>query len=242
MKLERMGKYIAHRGLHDETAPENSIAAFEKAITNGLAIELDLRLSKDGRLVVFHDAKLKRMCSVSGGVKDYTYDELKVFRLKDSDEHIPLFADVLKLVNGRVPLLIELKNCDLGTLEKRTDCLLKQYKGDFAVQSFNIFTVLWFRLFSKDVKRGVLLSTHRSGAVYEYIARKITAQPIVWRTIGKPDFISVDRRSLSPKLINAAQKAGISLFVWTARDEKQLENASMAADAVIFEGVLPPCE
>lgn len=237
MKKICMGKYIAHRGLHGEGIPENSLAAFENAARNGYAIELDVRLSKDGRVVVFHDAALERMCGLNAKLKDLTYVELSRLKLSGSSEGIPLFRDVLRQINGRVPLLIEIKNCAFGSLERRTFHLLKKYRGCYAVQSFNIFTVLWCRIFHPEVCRGVLLSTHFYGFDPEYIARKITAQPVVWQLVGKPDFISVDRRSLSPKLINAAKKAGIPVFVWTARDKTQLERAAMIADHVIFENL-----
>ena len=106
-----MGHYYAHRGLHDnETdAPENSMNAFKKAIDAGYGIELDVQLTKDRIPVVFHDETLKRVCGVDGRVRDYTYEELQQFRLCRSDERIPLFSDFLKLVDGKVPLIIEIK-------------------------------------------------------------------------------------------------------------------------------------
>lgn len=239
MKDICMSKYTAHRGLHDEDIPENSLAAFENAAKKGYSIELDVRLSKDGKVVVFHDASLARMCGVNAALKDFSYEELSRFSLNGSSERIPLFKDVLKRIDGRAAILTEIKNCNFGSLERRTFRLLDKYKGCYAVQSFNIFTVLWCRLFRPGVCRGVLLSTHFDRFDFEYIARKITALPVVWRLLGKPDFISVDRRSLSPQLINAAKKAGAALFVWTARDDVQLERAAMVADSVIFENTTP---
>ena len=107
----------AHRGLHDnETqAPENSLAAFQKAVDAGYGIELDVQLSKDKIPVVFHDFTLKRICGVEGKVTDYTYEELQKFRLAQSNQTIPEFSEVLRLVDGKVPLIVELKIEGLNT-------------------------------------------------------------------------------------------------------------------------------
>ena len=182
------GRYIAHRGLHGEAVPENSMAAFETAAQKGLAVELDVRLTKDGKLVVLHDSSLMRVCGVEGEVRDFTAEQLGAFRLNGSGEGIPMFREVLKRINGRVPLLIEIKNCDHGSIEPRVRRILKSYKGSYAVQAFDPRTVLWFRLFAPSVCRGQLISTRRFGSFWEYIARVISASPIVWKYITKPDF------------------------------------------------------
>ena len=146
------GKYIAHRGLHSDLVPENSLTAFRLAVEKCLSIELDVRLTKDCRIVVFHDNDLMRMCGIEGKVFDYTYEQLSAFKLKNSDEKIPLLSEVLKTVDGKVPLLIELKGGALfGELESRLDHMMKKYKGEFAVQSFNPFSVMWFRFHSPKV-------------------------------------------------------------------------------------------
>ena len=124
------GKYIAHRGLHSELVPENSLTAFRLAVEKCLSIELDVRLTKDCRIVVFHDNDLMRMCGIEGKVFDYTYEQLSAFKLKNSDEKIPLLSEVLKTVDGKVPLLIELKGgAPFGELESRVDHMMKKYKG-----------------------------------------------------------------------------------------------------------------
>lgn len=156
------GKYIAHRGLHSELVPENSLTAFRLAVEKCLSIELDVRLTKDCRIVVFHDNDLMRMCGIEGKVFDYTYEQLSAFKLKNSDEKIPLLSEVLKIVDGKVPLLIELKGgAPFGELESRVDHMMKKYKGEFAVQSFNPFSVMWFRFHSPKVTRGQLVSKYR---------------------------------------------------------------------------------
>ena len=105
------GKYYAHRGLHDGEAgiPENTMAAFRRAVDAGFGIELDVQLTKDEEVVVFHDFDLKRVCSAEGEISDFTYEQLQRFAICGTQERIPRLSDVLKLVQGRVPLLIELK-------------------------------------------------------------------------------------------------------------------------------------
>ena len=104
-------KYFAHRGLHDNAgeAPENSMAAFCKAVEAGYGIELDVQLTKDGIPVIFHDATLERMCGAKAAIEDYTYEELQQFTLGISGEHIPKFEDLLAMVNGQVPLISNLR-------------------------------------------------------------------------------------------------------------------------------------
>ncbi|HIT62490.1 MAG TPA: glycerophosphodiester phosphodiesterase, partial [Candidatus Caccovivens faecavium] len=133
---------IAHRGLHDKVSPENSLSAFEKAVENGYAIELDVQLLADDTVVVFHDESLSRMTGNDGYIKFLNKEDLKVLKLGNSKEHIPTFEEVLKLVNGRTPLLIEIKNqFKVGKLEQKVIALLKDYKGEYAVQSFNPFSL-----------------------------------------------------------------------------------------------------
>lgn len=230
------GKYIAHRGLHDCDAPENSLKAFENAVNKGVAAELDVRLTKDGRIVVFHDSDLNRMCSADVRVSDMTYEQLSTFRLKDSDEKIPLLSEVLRLVNGRVPLLIEIKDgAPIWTLEKRLCHLLKSYKGEYAVESFNPFSLLWFRLFAPDVFRGQLISTHKDTRGSNYPARLVCAQPFVWKLISKPNFIACDLRSVSLEIAFAVADIDADFYTWTANTPQLIEEALKFSKTVIAE-------
>ena len=143
-------KLIAHRGLHGrrDIAPENSMEAFRRAVDAGYGIELDIRFSKDRQIVVFHDDTLERVCGACGRISDYTYEELQQFRLHQSEERIPLFSDVLELVGGRVPLVVELKadgNRYIPALCEDAARLLDPYPGEYCVESFHPRYVLWFR-------------------------------------------------------------------------------------------------
>lgn len=133
--------YYAHRGLHDNAseAPENSLAAFVRAVKAGYGIEMDIQLSKDRIPVVFHDFTLKRVCGREGKVCDYTYQELKEFKLYNSGETIPRFEDVLKAVGGRVPLIVELKVewMDISVCPL-ADALLQDYRGLYCLSLIHI--------------------------------------------------------------------------------------------------------
>ena len=156
-----MGHYYAHRGLHDNSseAPENSIPAFKKAIEAGYGIELDVQLTKDRIPIVFHDDTLKRVCGVKGSAKDYTYTELMEFRLFNTNEHIPKLTDVLALVNGQVPLIIELKFPENPTTVCRyADTVIKNYKGVYCIESFHPLAVKWYKDHHPEVVRGQLSS------------------------------------------------------------------------------------
>ena len=152
-------KPIAHRGLHDENNPENSISAFQAAIACGYPIEMDVRLSKDGKIVVFHDDSLDRVTGANLLVKDCSFEDLSVLRLAGSQERIPLFSDFLKEVNGQVPLLIELKNMPSVNTKDFISFFceeLKDYKGEYAVQSFSPFYIREYKKLRPDIPAGIL--------------------------------------------------------------------------------------
>lgn len=158
-----MKKYdYAHRGLHEKdlSVPENSMAGFKAAVEAGYGIEFDLQLTKDKKVVVHHDRSLKRVCGADVSIGDLTYKELQQYRLQNTEERVPLFSDVLALVDGRTPLIIELKHYDDADLL----CplvweLLRNYKGPYCVESFDPYIVQWFRKNHPYVLRGQLMVT-----------------------------------------------------------------------------------
>ena len=166
---------IAHRGFFDNAngIPENSMIAFERAIENSYIIELDVHLLKDGKIVVFHDDNLGRMTGVDKKIKDCTYEDIKNLRLLKTNEKIPLFEDVLRLVDGRVAILIELKyDVKVGLLEQKILPMLHKYTGKYAVQSFNPMTIMWFRKNAPQIIRGQLAIVFLKSKMY-YIKRYI---------------------------------------------------------------------
>ena len=153
-----VNRTIAHRGLHDERLPENSLGAFRAAVEKGYAIETDLQLTADGVIVVFHDEKMKRMTGRELVINDCMYDEIKDIPLIGGEnEYIPTLEQLLETVDGKVPLLIEIKTHEnIGSLEAPLTERLRRYNGEFAVQSFNPFIVKWFRKNAPEFVRGQL--------------------------------------------------------------------------------------
>ena len=150
-------EYIAHRGLHNEKAPENSMLAFENAIKEGYPIEIDIHQISDGTLIVFHDNTLQRMTGKDGYVKNLKKEDLKKLFLNGTKQTIPTFEEFLSFINGRTPVLIEIKNTGkVGELESALYSQLKKYKGEYAIQSFNPYVLEWFKNNAPEVIRGQL--------------------------------------------------------------------------------------
>jgi glycerophosphoryl diester phosphodiesterase len=225
---------IAHRGLHNDTIPENSLAAFLNAIEKGYAIELDVRFTKDGKIVVFHDFTLERMTNQKGRVIEKTYEELQEYNLANSNQKIPLFTDVLKTVNGRTPILIEIKDQpERNDLVEKTIEQLKDYTGLFALQSFNPFYVIKFKKFMPNAIRGILATNVAEGQnfITSYLLRHF-----FFNIFSKPDFISFNIENLP---YPPAKRKNCRLISWTIRNEKDLIKARKYAENIIFENILP---
>ena len=228
----------AHRGLHNDTVPENSLAAFEAACEKGFGIELDIQLSKDGEVMVFHDYTLIRMTGKEGKVCDFTAAELKSLSLKGTDQTVPTFAEVLALVNGRVPILVELKGEDLNAdLCPKAAALLRGYKGDYCIESFNPMLI---RAMRKE------LPTAWYGQLYTNVCKekkKVTVLNIlltamVFNFLARPDFIAynyVYRDTLPVKLATKLYTA--PKYVWTVRDKTELGRAHDLEEYPIFEKI-----
>ena len=152
-------RFFAHRGLHDNgsDAPENSMAAFRKAVESGFGIELDVQLTADLVPVIFHDPDLLRVCGVNRQVRDCTYAQLQEYKLFGSNERIPTLREFLEMVDGRVPLIVEFKSEDTDmTLCRIIDPMLKAYKGVYCIESFNPLVLFWYRIHRPGVMRGQL--------------------------------------------------------------------------------------
>lgn len=227
---------IAHRGFFDnKRIPENSIPAFRKAIRNNYSIELDVHLTKDLKVVVFHDFNLKRMCNVNKKIEDCTYNELLKYNLLNTNYKIPLLNEVLELINGKVPLLIETKVDNPGKLEEEMTKLLDNYNGKFAIQSFNPFSLYWFKKHRKEYIRGILSGDFKHMKSMSNI-RKTILRSLIFDIILKVDFISFDIRALPNKRIENKRKYK-TVLGWVIKDEEQYKFSKQYCDNLICENM-----
>ena len=237
-KAPFMGRNFAHRGLHseDQSVPENSLRAFSLAAEAGYGMELDVQLSKDGQVVVLHDDTLDRACGVAARVDELDYDDLRKLSLFGTEERIPLFSEVLSLVNGRTPLIVELKNgCRNDELCEKTWALLRTYPGAYCIESFNPLIVAWFRFHAPAVLRGQLAQLPED---YVRSGRRIAESILLGNTLlnaaARPQFIAY-RIGPKPLAVRFSEFLGAMPFGWTSHSR----DAEAGRDAVIFEYYKP---
>lgn len=228
---------IAHRGYWDMNSniPENSLLAFQKAIDNNYIIELDVHILKDNKVIVFHDDNLKRMANIDKNLKDMYYKDIKELKLNNTNETIPLLEEVLELVDGKVPIIIELKyDVKCGILEKEVIKILKTYNGKYAIKSFNPFSINYFRKNFPDAIRGQLSSDFKDEKMN--IIKRIFLSKMLYNIISKPDFISYDIRALPNKKVKKMKKNKLILG-WTIKNKEDLEKAKIYCDNFICENI-----
>ncbi|GHV04126.1 glycerophosphoryl diester phosphodiesterase [Clostridia bacterium] len=231
-------KPIAHRGLHDDVHPENSLGAFDNAAKHGYPIELDVHLLDDGTLAVFHDESLCRMTGRDGYITNLKAADLKEIRLGKSDEKIPTFAETLEAVAGRTPILIEIKNDGkIGGLEGVLLGLLKTYKGEVAVQSFNPYSVEYFKKNAPDVPRGQLSCFFKGEHLARY--KKYMLKRLMLFKTARPDFIAYKFDELPNRWVTRRR---VPVLAWTLRSNADLEQVKEHCDNFIFEGFIPTRE
>lgn len=231
---------IAHRGLHSaqQNVPENSLVAFAAAVEHKYAIELDVHLSKDGRVVVMHDNRLERMTGAKGRVTRSTYTELQKLKLSGTNQGVPLLEEVLRLVDGRVPVVVELKNFKFWNmkLEEATVEIMRSYSGKYAMKSFNPMTVRYLRKHHPEIVRGQLVPDFKNLKIcglFRWLLEKILMNSVKYT---EPDFISCELDFLRDKRIREFRKKGLVLG-WTVKNKADLAKAQEWCDNVIFEGI-----
>lgn len=230
----------AHRGLHKEDGSivENSLPAFKEAVAAGYGIELDLQLSKDGQLVVFHDASLLRVCGIDKKIDQCSYAELKNYPLGQSDERIPLFTELLSLVKGRVPLLVELKNVVAWQeLSEKTARLLSSYTGDYAIESFHPGIVRWFYKNKPLMVRGQLSAGLSN---FEEIPKwqGFLIANLISNVLSRPHFVAYKIEDINLPLKIYRFLTG-KIFLWTLSDGELLKSVNMDIEGIIFEFMRP---
>lgn len=228
---------FAHRGLHkrDKSVPENSLAAFDRAASYGYGIELDVQLSKDGQVVVFHDDTLDRVCGVNARVDEKTFAELRELRLCGTEQQIPLLSEVLKTVRGRGALIVELKNGKRNTeLCEKTYALLRRYSGNYCIESFNPFIVRWFRRNAPEVVRGQLANPP---ADYNGEVNPVTGfllGNVLLNFLARPQFIAY-KIAPKPFTVHLCELLGAMKVCWTSHEWAN----EKGNDTVIFEFYKP---
>ena len=226
----KKGRIISHRGIHDNIKIfENTKEAIKLAKDKNYIIEIDIHLTKDNQIIVFHDYNTKRITKKDMIIEESNYNDLN----KQNIIHIPLLKEILKLINGKVPLLIEIKQENkVGKLEQNLMNILKDYKGDYAIQSFNPFCIYWFKKHRKDYIRGQLLTNKYN---YNFITNLIY-EHMIFNIFTKPDFISYNIKGLPNKTISKSRKKLVVLG-WTIKTKEELKKYENYCDNFICDNI-----
>jgi glycerophosphoryl diester phosphodiesterase len=236
---------IAHRGYHDRGARriENTLPSAEAAIAHNFAIECDLQLTADGSVVVFHDGKLDRLTEGSGELTSRSLAELRALKVRDSDARIPTLDELLDLVDGRVPLVIELKSKWNGDrrLEQAVAPILLAYTGPACVMSFDPASMAAMRRLAPNIPRGLVADHFADGKDWGHLSpsrrfalRHLMAAPLVW-----PRFVSFGIRDLPADAPLLLRHFGLPLITWTIRTPEDWRKARQYTDQITFEGFDP---
>jgi glycerophosphoryl diester phosphodiesterase len=235
---------IAHRGVHNGDVPENTIRAFGLAVEKGYAIELDVSMTKDKKLVIFHDKKLERLLGDPSLLKDMDYAKLISLKFPGSDEKVPLLSEVLTFIAGKVPLLIEIKNeGEIGPLESQVYSALKAYKGKYAVQSFNPHTIGWFKKNAPHILRGQLSGSfevsdeevEKAGTSKLPWYKKVLLSNLLLNFVSRPNFIAYEVNNMDINTVKRIKELGVPVLGWTVRDAAVYQKFKGECDNFITE-------
>lgn len=231
--------FYAHRGLYseDQTIAENTLEAFQRACEKGYGVEMDIRLSKDGQIVVFHDDTLMRAAGIDRPVEDFTWQELSQIPLYGTEARIPLFREVLEVIDGQIPLIIELKT---GTQNRKlcedACAILRRYKGPYCVESFDPRIIRWFKKNAPEVVRGQLAcSVSKAGNGTPRIVAFLASRCLL-NFLSRPNFIAYELVRRKPMSVRLSESLGALPVCWTSHDPKDVKGNRL----VIFEHYEPP--
>jgi glycerophosphoryl diester phosphodiesterase len=232
-----LARPISHRGLHDKAngIPENSLRAFEESCRKGYPIELDVRVTRDGKAAVFHDMTLMRMTGIHNFISIMDSKKVHNIKLLNTDEHIPMLDEVLDLVKGRVPVLIEIKrNLLPGVLENAVLRAVKSYKGEFAILSFNPVALRYIHENAPDHISGINI-----GRAEKHFFTTSFFNNFI-HNYAHPQFISYSMNGLPPTFSAKFFKdKNLPVLAWTVSSESDEKKARAFADNIIFEGYTP---
>ena len=236
------GWSYAHRGLHGEGRPENSMAAFRAALEGGYGIELDIHLLKDGNLAVIHDSALKRTTGREGRIEDLTTEDLKNYPLEGTEETIPTFREVLDLYAGKAPLIVELKPVagNHAALTEAACTMLEGYRGVYCMESFDPRCVSWLKKNRPKIIRGQLAENFFKSGSTMSSTLKIVLTHSLTHFFTMPDFTAykfADRKNLSTLICRKLY--GVQGVSWTIRSKEDYNTAVKEGWLPIFENFIP---
>lgn len=229
---------VAHRGYHSgREIPENSLLSFDLAIERNLPIEMDVRVLGDGTPVIYHDLGTKRLSGVDRMLKDLKDDNRGEFQLLDSKETMPSFKEVLNHINGRVPILLEIKSDNRsGDVERGVYHCLDSYKGELAIQSFNPWTVGWFRQNRPDLKRGFLGMAPKHYGTY-FVMNQVLGN-LLHSVHVAPDFYGYDKSDVARLPVQFWKRSmNAPLLAWTVKSQEDRDFVAPYVDNIIFENL-----
>ena len=235
------GWSYAHRGLHGNGSPENSMAAFRAALEGGYGIELDVHLLKDGNLAIMHDSDLLRTTGCAGKIEELTVEELSNYHLEGTDQTIPTFAQVLQLYAGKAPLVVELKvhNNNYAALSEAACKMLADYNGVYCLESFDPRCLLWLKKNRPHLIRGQLAENYFATKNRLPFILKLILSKNFGNFLTKPDFVAYryrDRRSTLSNRLCLKRMVGVS---WTVESQEEFDTALQEGWVPIFEGFRP---
>lgn len=229
---------IANRGLFTDKIPENSLAAFKNAVKNKVPVEIDVSCLADGTPVVFHDEKLARMTGKDGFISSSNYEDIQKLTLSGTKEKIPTLKDALDVVDGKVPVLVQIKNYGkVGAVEKAVWKVLQEYSGEYAVESYNPYTLEWFKKNAPKIKRGQLacfFDTREITGIRRWSLKRMRFN----KKISEPHFIVYGIEDMPNKYVKKyfGVLPVLTCSVKSVEEEKRL---SGFVDNFIFDGYTP---
>ncbi len=230
-KVDLQNRMIAHRGLHDEECPENTLSAFQNAINQNYAVELDIWISKDNIPVVIHDNDMKRLCGTDQKITGLSVEEIKKMRVVGKAE-IPTLQEVLGLVDGQVPLIAEIKKYFPAANENQALAdVLKEYEGIYMVQSFSPVPLCWFKQNYPAIPRGQLLADWKSFSN----RRVFCLRDNIYNMISEPDYIGYDRNVIKYASLNGIRKHEIPVISWLFNIDEIKEEDEHGYDGYLIE-------
>jgi glycerophosphoryl diester phosphodiesterase len=236
---------IAHRGLHDisKGIPENSLVAFERASRHGFPVEFDAQLTRDGNVVVIHDRNLQRMTGMDAAVVATDYEAITKLRLRDTDQSVPTLVEVLDLIKGAIPIVIEIKNFgSANTLEDKVLELLQTHDQEVAVVSFNPRSLKYFRRIAPEIPRGQNSGLFRTADLDGVKLNQITRlllRFMLLNALSRPDFICYQLAGITSLPVTIRRRFGTPILTWTVKSRQDQASARPHVDNFFFEGFIP---